>query len=206
MSDMKTVVDNGVMGEADRDAVLIAFMEAGANAPLGEWIGRYPAHSADLARAAAARWAGEPVGVPALSGDALATAHIRTLGREAFAALRPAPRLTSLLETARARGIGPQTVAARLSVPYGLFIKLHRRLIAPDTIPATLIRNLAESLERSVDDIAAYLRQPPTLALGASYRADSAPKTGAQESFADALDADPEATDAQRAAFRDAGA
>jgi hypothetical protein len=187
------------INESDRDEALIAFAQAGGK-DLAEWSRRYPALAGDFARYAAERWVGADKAAPS---DVTAVAHIRQIGLETMRRLRPATAtvaapLTSLLAAATARGLDAEAVAATLDVPYALFFKLHRRLIAPDSVPAKFVASLAETVGRTADEIAGYLRQPPALAAAASYRADDTPTVGAQESFADALRADPEATDAQQ--------
>jgi hypothetical protein len=195
---MNTTVN---INESDRDEALVAFAQAGGK-DLAEWSRRYPAFAGDFARYAAENWGGEK-NAPA---DSAATAHVRQIGLEAVRRLRAAsavpaatPALTSLVAASAARGLDAEAVAAKLDVPYALFFKLHRRLIAPDSVPAKFVAALAEAVGRTTDEIASYLRQPATLAVGASYRADDTPTVGAQESFAGALQADPETTEAQQA-------
>jgi hypothetical protein len=194
---MNTTVN---VNESDRDAALVAFVQAGAK-DLAEWSRRYPAFAGDFARYAAEQWAG----AESAPADAAAVAHVRQIGLESVRRLRAAsapasaPALTSLLAAATARSLDAEAVAAKLDVPYALFFKLHRRLVAPDSVPAKFIAALAETVGRTADEVSLYLRQPATLAVGASYRADDAPTVGAQESFDDALKADPEATEAQQA-------
>ena len=110
-----------------------------------------------------------------------------------------AATVRSLVAVAAARGLDAQAVATKLDIPFALFFKLHRRLIAPDSIPQQFLTALADTLGRQADEIAAYLRQPATLAAGSSYRSDDTPTVGEQETFAVALATDPEATDAQKA-------
>ena len=192
----------------ESDAVLTAFAQAQAaqgGAALSEWTARYPAQAKDLARLASEAWAGDEREVSAPD----TAARYRAIGMTALRACRPEPKtapvftfsaapMASLLAAAQAVGKEADDVAAALNLPSAIFWKLHRRLIAPDSIPRTLIAGLAESVNRTLDEVAAYLRMPPQMAAGASFRSDSAPHLGAQESFADALSAEPEATDAQR--------
>lgn len=203
---------NQGFGEMDAiigDEVLIAFAEATpGEANLTDWMSRYPAHARDLARFAAERWSGGES--TAAAEDAAQTARIRDIGLSVVRSCRgvsatastattaaTAKPIKSLLVAARERGMEADTVAAALDMPVALFWKLHRRLIAPDSIPRNLVASLAETLNRAADDVAAYLRQPPTLAAGASYRSDDAPRvSSAREDFADALRSDPETTDA----------
>src|SRR5689334_4471866 len=140
------------INESDRDEALIAFAQAGAK-DLAEWSRRYPALAGDFARYAAERWAGED---KSASVDTAAVARVRQIGLETLRRLRPASAtaaapLTSLLAAATARGLDAEAVAAKLDVPYALFFKLHRRLIAPDSVPAKFIAALAETVGRTAD-------------------------------------------------------
>lgn len=193
---------------AEADEVLSAFAQAGRGADLAAWTRRHPEHARALARLAAAQRL--PVAAEA-SVNPAADERVRQIGQSVVAAARaraaqvaaaaspPRPVLSSLALAAKARALTPNAVAAALDLPVACFWKLHRRLFAPDSLPQTLIAALADLLGQSADEIAAYLRQPPTLAAGASYRADAAPALGAQEPFAAALARDPALTNAGRA-------
>jgi hypothetical protein len=138
-----------------------------------------------------------------------AQSRFQAIGLAALAAHRPdlrpaATPLTSLLAAVKAAGLTPDEAAQKLDLPVALFWKLHRRLLAPDSVPRALIAALADVVDRTREDIAAFLRMPPQLAAGASYRADAAPVVGAQEAFADALNTEPEATPEQRRRWLDA--
>jgi hypothetical protein len=194
------------------DEILVAFAEAlevsATPAVVRDWMGRYPAQAKAIARYAADRLRpatgfGQAFGDGAVANSPVSAARLRQIAGEVVAARRAASAvhgvspLRSLLDAAKERGLAAEAAAARLDVPFGVFVKLHRRLVAPESVPAAFVRRLAETVGRTADEITAYLRQPPTLAAGASYRADAAPTVGAQESFADALRSDPEATSAQ---------
>jgi hypothetical protein len=201
-----------IINEADRDEVLIEFALSGGSATdTADWISRHPAHASDIALFAADQW------VCGKDADALATSNaqtaaIATVGMDVLRRMRPqmapvvAPTaanvvvrpLNSLLAAAKAQGLDADDAAALLDIPQPLFVKLHRRLIALESIPRDFINALASAVGRTADEIAAYLRQPPTLAAGASFRADDTPTVGTQESFADALRSDPEAMASQR--------
>jgi len=198
---------------ATADEVLVAFAEANSGAApttpvlLAEWTPRYPQHAKDLARVAADRWTGDDT---TAFVDAAAVERLKSVGLATLRACRPqmaaatqaaAAPMSSLLETAAARGLDVDALAARLSLTEAYVVKLHRRLFAPDSLPRTLVRNLADALGRATSDVAAYLAMPPRLAAGASYRADGAPSVGEQEDFVATLQADTELTDAQRAAY-----
>lgn len=192
--------------EAQADEVMMDFLDAGPQADTVAWIQRHPAHSRMIARLAADRWAGEPEGaLPPTAEDAPALARmdarfdeVRRLVQARRQVTAPVAALSGLLAPAKERGLDTQAFAAKLDVPFAVVIKLHRRLIAPDSIPASFVRSLAECLGRTADDIAAYLRMPPTLAAGASYRADDTPTVAAQELFAEAISSDPDTTDTHR--------
>ncbi len=185
--------------DAAGDAILIAFADAGPQANLADWTRRHPEHARVLARFAAAR----RFAPATLPNDPAGDARVREIGRTVLAALRPAvlapSPLTSLVLAAHARSLTADMLAVVLDLPVACFWKLHRRLFAPESLPAALVAALAQTLARTESEIAAYLRQPPTLAQGASYKAASAPSVGNQEDFARALAQDPDLTDAARA-------
>ncbi len=198
---------NYILQDEESDAVLTAFAQAQAasgGAKLSEWTARYPDQARDLARLAAQTWAGEE---STAAGDN--AARCRSIALAALRACRPEPKpapvitfsagpMTSLLAAAESAGKEADDIASLLDLPSALFWKLHRRLIAPDSVPRSLITALADSINRTADEVAAYLRMPPQMAAGASFRSDDAPSVGQQESFEDALKAEIEVTDAQQ--------
>ena len=185
------------------DEVLVAFTQAGPGADLAEWTRRHPEYARDLARAAAERWCGEAEAERSLA-DAGAEARLRSAGLSALRALRGAAPMTSLLGAAEAKGLDVDALAARLSLTEAYVVKLHRRLFAPDSLPRALVQSLADALGRAAGEVNAYLAGPPRLAVGASYRSDSAPSVGEREDFRATLGCDPELTAAQRALYLDA--
>ena len=196
--------------DEESDAVLTAFAQAQSTpegVKLSEWTARYPAQARDLARLAAQAWAGEERGESAAIADN--ASRYRSLALTAPRACRPEPKpanvitfsggpMSSLLVAAEAAGKDAADIASLLDLPSALFWKLHRRLIAPDSVPRTLITALADAVNRTADEVAAYLRMPPQLATGASFRSDDAPCVGQQESFEEALKTEPDVTDAQQ--------
>lgn len=197
---------NYILQDEESDAVLTAFAQAQSTpngAKLSEWTARHPAQARELARLAAEAWAGEDREV-VLPDQA---ARCKSIALAALRACRPEPKraevftfsaapMTSLLAAAEAAGKDADSVASLLDLPAALFWKLHRRLIAPDSVPRSLVSALAETVNRTVDDVASYLRMPPQLAAGASFRSDDAPSVGQQESFEEALRTEPEMTEA----------
>lgn len=203
---------NGIQHIND-DEILVAFSEAlevsATPATVRDWMARYPAQAKNIARYAAGRLRpggfGQPVfGDASVANAPVSAARLRQIAQAVISSRRAATSvafsgspLRSLLDAARERGLEAEQVAARLDVPFGVFVKLHRRLVAPASVPANLCKRLAETIGRTLDEVNAYLAAPPTLATGASYRADSTPTVGEQESFTDALRSDPEVTTAQ---------
>ena len=177
------------MNEELSDTILVEFAND-TTAQVADWAARYPAQAREFAYLAADR------AFPAPSAD---SAHAQSIGMSVLREKRAAYSATfaSLKSVAEARGHSAESLAAALKLPLGLFWKLHRRLVSFETIPQALISQLAEKLDRSVDELARYLRQPPQLAAGASYRSDSAPQA-TQESFTSALTNDPDTTDEMR--------
>ena len=178
------------MNEELSDTILVEFA-SDPTARVTDWAERYPAQAREFAYLAADR------AFPAPSAD---SAHTQAIGMSVLREKRTAysaVAFTSLKSIAEAKGHTAESLAAALTLPLGLFWKLHRRLVSFETIPQALLSQLAEKLDRSVDELARYLRQPPQLAAGASYRSDSAPQA-TQESFASALSNDPDTTDEMR--------
>jgi hypothetical protein len=178
------------MNEELTDAILIEFA-SDPSARVADWATHYPAQARELAHLAADRI------FPAPNTNSSRT---QTIGMSVLREKRAAystVTFASLKSVAEAKGHTPESLAAALKLPLGLFWKLHRRLVAFETIPQALLQKLSETLDRGVDEVARYLRQPPQLAAGASYRSDTAPQA-TQESFASALGNDPDTTDEMR--------
>lgn len=104
------------------------------------------------------------------------------------AAAQTAPAIASLVESAKQRGLALPALAQKLQLSALEVTKLNQRLIRPETIPAALVRRLAEALNQSVEAVAQYLRLPPTLSAQASYKSEAAPRVAEQIDFADALE------------------
>ncbi len=185
--------------ELDADAIAVAFAQDSQPGTLDTWTVRHPEHARTLAQIAATSFYplapnnGGSEGAD--NGGAEGAGRVREIGRGALATRRPA--LSSLLLAVRAEGLDMDEAASALRLPEGLLWKLHRRFVAWESVPTALLSQLSQTLRRSVEEVRAYLAQPPMLAAGASYRADASPEVH-QESFEAALTADPETTDAMR--------
>ena len=177
------------MNEELSDTILVEFA-SDPNAQVADWAARYPAQAREFAYLATDR------AFPAPTAD---STRAQSLGLSVLREKRQAYSTTfaSLKSVAEAKGHTAESLATALKLPVGLFWKLHRRLVSFETIPQTLLTQLAATLDRTVDELARYLCQPPQLAAGASYRSDTAPEA-LQESFASALGNDPDTTDEMR--------
>ena len=99
--------------------------------------------------------------------------------------------LTDLVEEARDRGLAAAAFAQVLGLQKPLLASLNQRLLDAAGLPRSLAARIARTLDRTSEEVAAYLRQPPRLAAGAHYKARRAPSLVAesrpQQTFADAL-------------------
>jgi hypothetical protein len=191
---------NEIIGRDDE--IMLEFAEAfeQSHTPLvvRDWMERYPEQARTIAQMASEAQFPVPSGNPTPSLERIRQIGLDALRARKMATTPTSPVLKSLLDAAFTQGFDAAGAAATLEIPFGVFVKLHRRLISPDSVPAAFLSRLADTVGRTVDDVSMYLRQPPTLAVGASYRADETPTVGEQESFAEALRSDPEATTAQQ--------
>ena len=86
------------------------------------------------------------------------------------------PALTGLASEAQARGLPVADLARFLRLDKTLLLRLDQRVLDSWTIPGALIDRLARALERTTDEIRAYLSGPPKLASGTHYKAKAAPR------------------------------
>jgi hypothetical protein len=166
--------------------------QSAAPMTLREWTARYPVYGAELTQ-----WASAAPVVECeedLSGAQIERTEqrAREIGLNVIAARRArysvAPvALSDIYGTARARGLDPRTLAANLGVGLPIVAKLQQRLIRFSTIPAALIERLSIELQVTVQQVSDYLRQPASLAAGASYKSNGVPQAAAQEDFSAAL-------------------
>lgn len=187
--------------EVDRDELYVRWTEdrrAAAPLPLSEWLERYPSCREDLllwtADAPIADLAERRPTYP--DGEARAEAA----GARAVAEFRARYQspIESLLSSAQQRGLLPADLAARVGIGEPVLYKLERRMLLVATVPGTLVRRIAQTLAVSVDQIAAYVAQPPALARGAMYKSDRAPRVGAQQEFAAAVRTCPEMAEEEK--------
>src|SRR5579871_404679 len=169
--------------------------QAAAPTPLRIWLDRYPEHAADLLQ-----WSAQaPLADRAetLYADPEGEARTLAVGLNVVAEFRA--RYESSLTSLLSRGLNAAALAERLALSVPLVFKLERRLLSLASLPATLLDRLADALQVTERQVRDYLQQPPTLAAGARYRADSAPRAGRQQDFLQAVRTDPEMTEEQKA-------
>jgi hypothetical protein len=101
-----------------------------------------------------------------------------------------ATAITSLFDAAEKLGMNKFDLAARLRLSIGIITKLNQRLIECSTVPLGLVRELASTIGRSVDEVLEYLRCKPRLAPGLSFKADEAPELPRPQDFVEAVETD----------------
>lgn len=104
--------------------------------------------------------------------------------------LGAAGAISSLFEAGEKCGLSKFDLAAKLRLSIGIITKLNQRLIECSTIPVELIKELALTIDRSVDEVFEYLRCKPRLASGLSFKADEAPELPEPQDFVEAVEKD----------------
>ena len=173
--------DSASRGEASLREVQVAFLAAlEQGEPPTVWLHRYPQHAAQLIDLAQAR-ASEARSRPSPA----AVAAIAVLARRTHAAVAPGPVL-SLNERAKGAGLTLRTLAARVGLSSDILVKIDRRVVRPETVPGSLLRELAAALGCSAAALRAGLAGGGPVTAGALYHARQAPQVG-QQTFAEAV-------------------
>jgi hypothetical protein len=192
----------------DLNRILAEFGDAAARpggARLEDWVKRYPHHERALVQYAVYDYVFEqctPASNPQTEATAFlaqATAVRERMCRSAAVAATP---LSSILAAAKELGMAPAAFAQRLGLSAPEVTKLDRRLFRVASLPRTLVAEVASALNRSMTDVIAYLRMPATLSPQASYKADHAPRTTAQEEFGQAVQSSRTMTEELKARWR----
>jgi len=177
--------------------VLHAYLAAASDpnyATLNEWVRRYPYYEQELTEFTVARNLLHTLPEPVVTEQA--EAELMNFGKGMIQSLVSTARgtrkqvnspLTSLLAAGSAIGLKLPDIAKRTRLSAALVRKLDRRLFRFTTLPREIIEELGRVLKQETNTIARYLQLPPTLAAGASYRAEQAPKLAEAEDFAAAL-------------------
>jgi hypothetical protein len=158
------------------------------------WIGRYPQYERELMDFAA-RWSLmthlPPDESPLENEQAYYAGGLEVVKNVLRASRQRTPSteqpISSLIAEGRTRdlNIGKLAALSDLSVP--IIAKFEQRLISFSSIPREAIQNVAQTLQRSFESVAAYLQSPPAFATGASYKTDTAPEMPSQQDFATAI-------------------
>lgn len=189
--------------------ILAAYADAAAQpggTRLSDWVRRYPQQEQELVELALYDCMLEnarPLSTAEAAADeALFLSRAKAVRERMRRAETPRASFASLTDAAKAHGISLPVLAQTLSLGRAEMVKLDRRLFHPTSLPVTLVRRLAEAIQQPFAEVVAYLRQPPTLSLSASYKSQKAPRIESRADFADALTASREMTDDQKAAWR----
>jgi hypothetical protein len=196
--------------------VVAGYSDDQAKAPddrgvLKRWIDRFPQFSHELSAIAYDTFAsGESLhdavdaDEPSADVESIARSVAFTHGGSPAKVDHQTAPLLGIISTAQEQGLSPKQLAVRLRIDTPLLAKLDQRLVDAATIPARLCQMIAEAIERSVDEVSAYLAGPPRLASQAHYKAEDKPGVhgSARQSFADALAASPKVSSDDREFWR----
>lgn len=159
---------------------------------LREWLAGYSTCREELIRWTADAPLYEPADETAVSTEE--EAQVLKIGRDilarklaAYNASPDRPTVRDLYALAKERGLKTRDLAVALGIAPEIVAKLQSRLIRCATIPASFLELLASTLSAPVEQIRAYLEQPPALAQGALYKSDAAPQAGDAEEFTAAI-------------------
>lgn len=99
--------------------------------------------------------------------------------------------ISDLVKEAAARGLSVPALMQAVGLDRTILGSLDQRLLDAASLPRSLMARVGAALDRSIDEVAAYLRQPPRLAASAHYKAHQAPSLVAEsrpkKTFAEAL-------------------
>ncbi len=187
----------------DLDTILAAYSDASSRPEeprLKEWVRRYPQYERQLTEYAIFDYVcerGAPYATIGAEEEASALVRAKRIGAQWLTTQKPP--LVNLLEAAMERGLSTPALANALNLSPLEVIKLNQRLFRAASLPTSLVRRLAELLDRTVHETTTYLRLAPTLAAHVRYRADRAPQVGEPEEFATSIAGSRTLSDAQKA-------
>lgn len=201
-------MNNTIIHTLDRDELYAAWSEDRESAtpcPLKEWTSRYPQYALNLAQWSVTEsllaLTPEPMITPGME------AQSREIGRNVLAETRARyeatlPALASINATAKANGLSLNALAQSLGLSSRMMQTIDMRQLRFETIPARLFTQTAAKLEVSAAQVRNYLQfNPATLAQGVAYKSNGVPQVGEQKDFAEAVQADLNMTDAQKAVW-----
>lgn len=163
-------------------------------AALRSWIARYPQYASELMEFAGNRSLFQFLPEPEVSSaeeerfisEGLAFAK-RLAAQSTRAAVDESAPVSSIVKAGQQLGLKVIQLAADTGLSVGLVMMLEQRLITFASIPQAVVGRVATALRRSEESVAAYLRQPASMAPNASYKSQSQPKLTSQQEFADAV-------------------
>jgi hypothetical protein len=169
---------------------------------LRDWIAERPEYAPDFVCWASAAALMERAEVPYAALDEITAEEAAAAVIREMRARYETP-ISDLLTAVHARGLTVGDLARHLRVGPPLVVKLRQRLVRFAGIPDRLCTQLGELLGVGPHQIRDYLRQPPSLARGAVYKADEAPTVAVQEEWAAAVRGCPGMTASDRALWLD---
>ncbi len=164
---------------------------AGRSPRVEDYVGRYPNYATEISEFALyfhsiAFDLPEPDAVPAAQLSPAATNALAQIGLARAAAPAAPTPIEGLVKQGAAVGFTPRKLAEAVRLSTDLLGKLEARAIDVATIPPTLVRRLAETLNVTTEAVAAYLGAAGPAQAGAFFYADQAPAQR-QEAFLDAV-------------------
>lgn len=94
-----------------------------------------------------------------------------------------------------------KSIAKKLDVSNLFLIRLRDRAVSVASIPAQFVQGLAAELGATADAVTAYLRSPPAMVSGHSFRSNVKPEVADQITFLQAIETS-QLTPAQQAALK----
>ncbi len=95
--------------------------------------------------------------------------------------------LSSLVETAKAKGLNRSKFAAAIGLSTSLVMYLEKRRLVFASIPQKIVAKISEVLGTGEELISAYLDQPPEFASNTSFKTETRAENLAPKSFAEAV-------------------
>jgi hypothetical protein len=144
---------------------------------LREWMRRYPEFKKDIIDYVTA-WVDMEArpAVPAPTPEAINRVVNRTMSRvqQLLDETGRPQAIHDLSAEIAAAGHTPESFQRTLGIDHSILTSLAERLVRRATIPLRLVREIAETLHRSLDAVRDYFRLPPQLA--AAHKARKQPK------------------------------
>ena len=108
------------------------------------------------------------------------------------------PPLRSIFHESAPLGYSPDRLAQQLNISMSIMRKIENRLLLVDSIPSNLIEKIAQTLQRTVQEVSLYLMAPPVVPQSLRLKSQQAPKINRQQSFFEAVRLDRSISDEQR--------